>query len=65
MVGWGWLLNLNGGLPGASLSGGAVQAAVTGLPLAGYLALLGAMLALGVVLAPLAIGAALRISVSG
>ncbi len=43
----------------------AVQAAVTGLPLAGYLALLGAMLALGVVLAPLAIGAALRISVSG
>ncbi len=44
---------------------GAVQAAVTGLPLAGYLALLGAMLALGIVMAPLAIGAALRISVSG
>lgn len=43
----------------------AVQAAVTGLPLAGYLALLGAMLALGIVLAPLAIAAALRISVSG
>ncbi|MBY4675975.1 heme exporter protein CcmB [Marinobacterium arenosum] len=43
----------------------AVQAAVTGLPLGGYLALLGAMLALGVVLAPLAIAAALRISVSG
>lgn len=44
---------------------GAVQAAVTGLPLGGYLALLGALLALGIVLAPLAIGAALRISVSG
>nr|WP_154715195.1 heme exporter protein CcmB [Neptuniibacter caesariensis] len=43
----------------------AVQAAVTGLPLAGFFALLGAMLALGVVMAPLAIGAALRISVSG
>lgn len=43
----------------------AVQAAVTGLPLGGYLALLGAMLALGIVMAPLAIGAALRISVSG
>lgn len=43
----------------------AVQAAVTGLPLAGFIALLGAMLALGIVMAPLAIGAALRISVSG
>ena len=43
----------------------AVQAAVTGLPLAGFFALLGAMLALGLVMAPLAIGAALRISVSG
>lgn len=43
----------------------AVQAAVTGLPLAGYFALLGAILALGVVMAPLAISAALRISVSG
>ncbi|GGC07116.1 heme exporter protein B [Marinobacterium zhoushanense] len=43
----------------------AVQAAVTGLPLGGYLALLGALLALGLALAPLAIGAALRISVSG
>lgn len=43
----------------------AVQAAVTGLPLGGFLGLLGAMLALGVVMAPLAIGAALRISVSG
>jgi len=43
----------------------AVQAAVTGLPLAGFFALLGAMLALGFVMAPLAISAALRISVSG
>jgi len=43
----------------------AVQASVTGLPVGGYLALLGAMLVLGLVLAPLAIAAALRISVSG
>ena len=43
----------------------AVQGAVTGLPLDGYLAILGAMLSLGLVMAPLAIGAALRISVSG
>ncbi len=43
----------------------AVDAAVTGLPLAGHLALLGALLALGVALAPIAIAAALRISVSG
>ena len=43
----------------------AVEAAVTGLPLAGHLALLGALLALGVALAPIAIAAALRISVSG
>ncbi|MCV6610662.1 MAG: heme exporter protein CcmB [Amphritea sp.] len=42
-----------------------IQAAITGLPLGGYLALLGAMLALGLVMAPLAISAALRISVSG
>ncbi|WP_170069347.1 heme exporter protein CcmB [Marinobacterium halophilum] len=42
----------------------AVQAAVTGLPLGGYLALLGALLALALVLAPLAISAALRISIS-
>ncbi len=44
---------------------GAVQAAVTGLPLVGFVALLGAMLVLGLVLAPFAISAALRISVSG
>ncbi len=43
----------------------AVQAAVTGLPLSGYLSLLGALLALALALAPIAAGAALRISVSG
>jgi len=52
-------------IPVLIFGSGAVQAAVTGLPLAGYLALLGAILALGLVLAPLAIAAALRISVSG
>lgn len=43
---------------------GAVLAAVNGLPIQGYLAILGAILALGMVLAPLAIAAALRISLS-
>ncbi|MCW8884082.1 MAG: heme exporter protein CcmB [Motiliproteus sp.] len=43
---------------------GAVQAAASGLPINGYLAILGAILALGVVLAPIAVAAALRISVS-
>jgi len=43
----------------------AVQAAITGLPLGGYFALLGALLALALALAPLATGAALRISISG
>ncbi len=43
---------------------GAVQAASAGLPVEGYLAILGAILALGVVLAPLAVAAGLRISVS-
>ncbi|QEW07602.1 heme exporter protein CcmB [Nitrincola iocasae] len=43
----------------------AVEAALTGLPVGGHLALLGALLALGLALAPLAIAAALRISVSG
>lgn len=43
---------------------GAVQAASTGLPIGGYLAILGAILALGVVLTPLAVAAGLRISVS-
>lgn len=43
---------------------GAVQAAINGLPITGYLAILGAILVLGLVLAPLAIAAGLRISVS-
>ncbi|KAA0874765.1 heme exporter protein CcmB [Nitrincola tapanii] len=43
----------------------AVEAAVTGLPLGGFLALLGALLAAGLALSPLAIAAGLRISVSG
>ncbi len=52
-------------IPVLIFGSGAVQAAVAGLPLAGYLALLGAMLALGIVLAPLAISAAVKISVTG
>ena len=42
----------------------AVKAATSGLPIAGHLALLGAMLALAVTLAPLATVAALKISVN-
>lgn len=41
----------------------AVQAAVNGLPVAPYLAILGAMLSLAIALAPLAIAAGLRISI--
>ncbi|MCB1844828.1 MAG: heme exporter protein CcmB [Halioglobus sp.] len=41
----------------------AVQAAVSGVPAMPYLAILGAMLSLGIALAPFAIAAALRISV--
>jgi len=40
-----------------------VQAAASGLPAGPYLAILGAMLSLGIALAPLAIAAALRISI--
>lgn len=43
---------------------GTVQAASAGLPVGGYLAILGAILALGMVLAPVAVAASLRISVS-
>jgi heme exporter protein B len=43
---------------------GMVQAAMSGLPYAGLLALLGAILVLTICLSPLAIGAALRISVN-
>jgi len=52
-------------IPVLIFGSGAVQAASIGLPVVGYLALLGAMLALGFVLAPFAISAAVRISVSG
>lgn len=41
----------------------AVQAAIDGIPSAPYVALLGAMLSLGIALAPFAVGAALRISI--
>ena len=43
---------------------GAVLAALNGLPVAGILALLGALLLAAITLSPLAIGAALRISVN-
>lgn len=52
-------------IPVLIFGSGAVQAAIQGLPIDGYLAILGAMLALGLSLAPLAVTAALRISVSG
>ncbi len=42
----------------------AVQAAASGLPIGGYLSFLGAILVLGALLAPLAVSAALRISLS-
>jgi heme exporter protein B len=43
---------------------GIVENALNGLPVMGFLALLGALLALALTLSPLAIGAALRISVN-
>lgn len=49
-------------IPVLIFSAGAVRAAATGLPIVGHLALLGAMLAMALVLAPLAISAGLRIS---
>ena len=52
-------------IPVLIFASGAVQAATAGLPIAGHLALLGAILAMTVVLAPLAIVSALRISLSG
>lgn len=44
---------------------GAVQAAASGLPVAGYLALLAAFLVLALTLVPFAVAAALRIAVGG
>jgi heme exporter protein B len=52
-------------IPVLIFGSGAVQAAAVGLPLAGYFALLGSILALGLVLAPFAVAAAVKISVSG
>jgi len=52
-------------IPVLIFASGAVQAAIAGLPSVGHLALLGALLALAVVLAPVAIATALRISLSG
>lgn len=43
---------------------GIIQASVDGLPIVGYVALMGALLALAVTLAPLACAAALKMSVS-
>ena len=51
-------------IPVLVFGAGIVDAALKGLPVAGLLAVLGAMLALALTLAPLAIGAALRISVN-
>ena len=44
---------------------GAVQSAVNGMPSLAHLAILGAMLALALLLAPLAIAAGLRLSING
>ena len=44
---------------------GTVQAGAVAMPINGYLALLGAILVLAIMLAPFAIVAALRISVRG
>lgn len=44
---------------------GAVQAAASGLPVAGYLALLAAFLVLALTLVPFAVAAALRIAIGG
>lgn len=50
-------------LPVLIYGSAAVRAAVSGMPVAPYLALLGAMLCLAIALAPLAIAAGLRISI--
>jgi heme exporter protein B len=51
-------------IPVLIFGAGVVDAALTGQPVAGLLAILGAILALALSLSPLAIGAALRISVN-
>ncbi|MDI6003202.1 heme exporter protein CcmB [Cobetia marina] len=52
-------------IPVLIFGAGAVQSAVTGMPSAAHLAMLGAMLALALLLAPLAIAAGLRLSING
>ncbi|WP_246116459.1 MULTISPECIES: heme exporter protein CcmB [Cobetia] len=52
-------------IPVLIFGAGAVQSAVAGLPSLPHLAILGAMLALALLLAPLAIAAGLRLSVNG
>jgi len=52
-------------IPVLIFGAGTVLAGSMGLPIAGYLALLGALLVLSVMLAPFAIAAALKISVRG
>lgn len=50
-------------MPVLIFGSGAVQAAVSGMPVGSYLAILGAMLCLAIALAPLAIAAGLKISI--
>ncbi len=52
-------------IPVLIFGAGTVQAGAMGMPIAGYLALLGAILVLSIMLAPFAIVAALKISVRG
>lgn len=59
------LLTLPLHIPVIIFATAAVQAAMNGLPAGGYLALLGAFLALALTLAPLAAAAALRLAVGG
>lgn len=59
------LLTLPLHIPVLIFATAAVQAALSGLPIDGYLALLGAFLVLALTLSPLAVAAALRLAVGG
>lgn len=59
------LLTLPLHIPVIIFATAAVQASLNGLPVNGYLALLGAFLVLALTLAPLAVAAALRLAVGG
>jgi len=59
------LITLPMHIPVLIFATGSVQASLSGLPVTGYLALLGAFLILALCLAPLAAAAALRLAVSG